>query len=39
MLPGRDRARWPAGMRRYVASLYDATSECWERVATFIDAH
>ena len=32
-----NRARWPAGMRRYMASLYDATPETWERVAAFID--
>jgi hypothetical protein len=32
-----NRSAWPAGFRRYVASLYDATPERWERVAGFID--
>jgi len=34
----RRRADWPAGMRRYLASLYDATPEVWERVINFIEA-
>jgi DNA-binding transcriptional MerR regulator len=33
------RHRWPDGMRRYVASLYDAEPAVWERVAAFIDEH
>jgi DNA-binding transcriptional MerR regulator len=32
------RARWPAGMRRYVASLYDASPDTFERVAAFVEA-
>jgi len=31
------RHRWPDGMRRYVASLYDAEPAVWERVAGFIE--
>jgi hypothetical protein len=31
------RHRWPDGMRRYVASLYDTEPAVWERVAAFID--
>jgi DNA-binding transcriptional MerR regulator len=33
------RHRWPDGMRRYVASLYDTEPAVWERVAAFIDEH
>lgn len=33
------RHRWPGGMRRYVASLYDAEPVVWECVAEFIDKH
>jgi DNA-binding transcriptional MerR regulator len=32
------RRSWPAGMRNYVASLYDLDWPAWERVASFIDA-
>lgn len=31
------RRNWPAGMRAYVASLYDMEWSAWERVAAFID--
>jgi DNA-binding transcriptional MerR regulator len=31
------RRNWPAGMRDYVASLYDMEWSAWERVAAFID--
>ena len=31
------RHRWPEGMRRYVASVYDADPAAWERVADFIE--
>jgi len=31
------RHTWPAGMRRYFASLYATDSETWLRVADFID--
>lgn len=31
------RARWPDGLRHYVASLYDATPERWTRVHDFIE--
>jgi len=31
------RRRWPDGMRRYVASLYETEPSAWERVADFID--
>src|SRR5712692_4126430 len=31
-----DRRNWPDGMRRYVASLYDAEPDAWERVAAFV---
>ena len=31
------RRNWPAGMRNYVASLYDMEWSAWERVAAFID--
>ncbi len=34
----KHRARWPAGMRAYVASLYDTTAEAWDRVARVLDA-
>jgi DNA-binding transcriptional MerR regulator len=34
----KNRATWPDGMRRYVASLYDVTPERWERVVAFIEA-
>jgi hypothetical protein len=32
------RAKWPSGMRAYIASLYDATPEEWERVTAFAEA-
>jgi DNA-binding transcriptional MerR regulator len=32
------RALWPDGMRRYVASLYDATPERWERVVALVES-
>ncbi|HET6958742.1 MAG TPA: MerR family transcriptional regulator [Vicinamibacterales bacterium] len=32
------RQSWPAGMRNYVASLYDMEWPAWDRVAAFIDA-
>ena len=31
------RHQWPAGMRQYVASLYDMEPAVWERVAAFIE--
>jgi DNA-binding transcriptional MerR regulator len=34
----RRRADWPPAMRAYVASLFDATPDGWERVARAIDA-
>ena len=33
----RGRATWPAGLKRYWASLYDMDAETWERVADFIE--
>jgi DNA-binding transcriptional MerR regulator len=33
----KDRSAWPSGMRRYFASLYDASPEMWERVLTFLE--
>jgi DNA-binding transcriptional MerR regulator len=33
-----NRRIWPDGVRRYVASLYDAQPDAWERVAAFLDA-
>jgi DNA-binding transcriptional MerR regulator len=33
------RARWPTGLRRYVASCYEMEPETWERVVAFIEAH
>ena len=32
------RARWPDGMRRYVASLYETTPDIWERIVGFVEA-
>jgi hypothetical protein len=32
------RARWPRGVRHYMASLYDTTPDTWERVVGFIEA-
>ena len=32
-----NRAAWPSGMRRYFASLYDASPDMWERVLTFLE--
>jgi DNA-binding transcriptional MerR regulator len=32
------RREWPLGMRQWVAGLYGATLERWERAADFIDA-
>jgi DNA-binding transcriptional MerR regulator len=32
----QSRAEWPTGMRRYIASLYDATPDAWERVMNFL---
>jgi DNA-binding transcriptional MerR regulator len=32
------RHQWPLGMRQWVAGLYGASLERWERVADFIDA-
>jgi MerR family transcriptional regulator, thiopeptide resistance regulator len=32
----RTRAQWPDGARRYVASLYDAEVDTWDRVMTFV---
>jgi DNA-binding transcriptional MerR regulator len=34
----RNRASWPDGMRRYIASLYAVTPERWECVVAFIEA-
>jgi DNA-binding transcriptional MerR regulator len=34
----RRRARWPPGLRRYVASCYAMEPDAWERVVTFIEA-
>jgi len=31
------RQRWPAGMKRYWAALYDTDVETWDRVVDFID--
>jgi DNA-binding transcriptional MerR regulator len=31
------RHSWPAGMRRYIASLYATEADTWSRVANFID--
>ena len=31
-----NRGNWPDGMRRYVASLYEAEADEWERVAAFV---
>jgi len=31
------RQQWPAGMRQYVASLYDMEPAVWERVAAFVE--
>jgi len=33
----RGRATWPAGLKRYWASLYDMDAATWERVADFIE--
>jgi hypothetical protein len=33
----KHRAAWPSGMRRYIASLYDASPEEWERVLAFVE--
>jgi len=33
----RGRTTWPAGLKRYWASLYDMDAETWERVADFIE--
>jgi DNA-binding transcriptional MerR regulator len=33
----KHRAAWPTGMRTYIASLYDASVDMWERVLTFIE--
>jgi DNA-binding transcriptional MerR regulator len=33
----RRRHTWPAGMRRYIASLYATDTDTWSRVADFID--
>jgi hypothetical protein len=32
----QNRAEWPAGMRRYIASLFGANPETWERVIDFL---
>jgi DNA-binding transcriptional MerR regulator len=32
------RVKWPSGMRRYVASLFETTPEVWEQVTAFIEA-
>jgi DNA-binding transcriptional MerR regulator len=32
------RREWPAGLKRYVASLYEMTFEEWDRVASWIEA-
>jgi hypothetical protein len=34
----RRRTAWPAGMRAYIASLYDTTPEAWERVVAFVES-
>ena len=31
------RGHWPDGARRYVASLYDADVDTWDRVMTFVE--
>jgi hypothetical protein len=31
------RQTWPAGMRRYIASLYATDTDTWSRVADFIE--
>ena len=31
------RQSWPAGMRRYIASLYDTDTDTWSRVVDFIE--
>lgn len=31
------RGHWPDGARRYIASLYDADVDTWERVMTFVE--
>jgi DNA-binding transcriptional MerR regulator len=31
------RHSWPAGMRRYIASLYDTDADTWSRVTDFIE--
>jgi DNA-binding transcriptional MerR regulator len=31
------RQSWPAGMRRYIASLYDTDADTWSNVADFIE--
>jgi DNA-binding transcriptional MerR regulator len=31
------RQSWPAGMRRYIASLYDTDADTWSAVANFIE--
>jgi DNA-binding transcriptional MerR regulator len=33
----RRRDSWPAGMRRYIASLYDADTDTWSQVMDVID--
>ena len=33
----RGRQRWPAGMKRYWAALYDTDVETWDRVVDFIE--
>jgi DNA-binding transcriptional MerR regulator len=33
----KNRAKWPLGMRRYAASLFDATPESWDRVVEFVE--
>jgi len=33
----RRRREWPAGMRAYVASLFEASPDAFERVAAFLD--
>jgi hypothetical protein len=33
----RRRRTWPAGMKRYVASLYETDAQTWERVTDFIE--
>jgi DNA-binding transcriptional MerR regulator len=34
----RQRHRWPKGMRTYIASLYDTTTEEWESVVATIES-